>query len=66
MILGYTGKVRYRIVDVRVPEWAAHGMGMGKAGEGHGGGWAAGRPDVTVGETHLTGTHERIPTPKGA
>jgi len=40
--------------------------GMGKAGEGHGGGWAAGRPDVTVGETHLTGTHERIPTPKGA
>jgi hypothetical protein len=26
----------------------------------------AGRPDVTVDETHLTGTHERIPTPKGA
>ena len=65
MILGYTGKVRYRIVDVRVPEWAAHGMGMGKAG-GDMTDWAAGRPDVTVDETHLTGTHERIPTPKGA
>jgi len=28
--------------------------------------WAAGRPDVTVGETHLMGTHDRIPTLKGA
>ena len=61
----YTGKVRYRIVDVRVPQWAAHGMGMGKAG-GAVLGWAARRPNVTVGETQLAGTHDRIPTPKGA
>jgi len=40
-------------------------MGMGKAG-GAVLGWAARRPDVTVGETQLAGTHDRIPTPKGA